>query len=416
MINKLLWTIATILMLGNALYFSIKLSFTQLSFKKMFKSLSKKESNKISPLKTLMMSLANKIGVGSLSGISLSIYIGGPGTIFWMWIFTILVSINTYLESYLAVKYKEKDGEFYKGGPSYYIKNGLNNKKLSVIYTVLIIFSYIFCFLTIQTNTISLLIKETFNVNIVVVSIIVTFVSGIFILKGLKSISDLCSKVVPIMAIIYVILGTYVIINNVSVIPNIFKTILTDAFNIKSILSGSIYIAIQKSIFSTESGLGTGAIASGTTDSFDLKKNSYIQLIGVYFIGLVITSITAIIVLSSNYQILNISNINGIEITKYAFNYHFGIFGDYILNLILILFAFSTIVTGYYYGESALKSINNRNIGLKVFLLKLITIILLFLGAIIKPNIIWFLVNITTALLSIINIYSIYCLKDKIEK
>lgn len=413
MINKVLWVFVIVMMLENAICFSIKLSFPQMRFKRIINSFKTHEKTSINPINTLMMSLANKIGVGSLSGISLAIYIGGPGTIFWMWLFTILVSINTYLESYLGVKYKEKDGCFYKGGPSYYIKGGLNNAKLSLIYTILIIFSYIFCFLPIQTNTISILIHDTFNINAIVIALVITFLSGIFIVKGLRSISNLCSKIVPFMSFIYICLGIYVLFNNISFLPSIFKLILSDAFDLKSIISGGIFIAIEKVIFATESGLGTGAIASGTMDSFNCEKAGYIQLIGVYFIGLIITSITAIIVLSSNYDVLNLDYVNGIEITKYAFNYHFGVLGDYLLNLILVLFAFSTIITGYYYGESALKSINDGKI--RIVLLKALTITLLFIGSFLKPNIIWKLVNVSTGLLALINMYSIYQLKDKIS-
>ena len=133
-------------------------------------------------------------------------------------------------------------------------------------------------------------------------------------------------------------------------------------------------------------------------------------MIGIYFIGLVITTITAIIVLTSNYEVLNLASPNGIEITKYAFNYHLGEFGNYILLIILVLFAFSTIITGYYYGESSLKTLTNK----KTIILKIITVIVLFVGGIIKSNFIWELVNISVALLAIINMYSIYKLKNKI--
>ena len=414
MIYKLFCSFVIFLILANAIYFSIKLSFPQFAVQKMFLSLKREKSLKINSFNSLMMSLANKIGVGSLAGISFAIYYGGPGVIFWIWVFTLITSINTYLESYLGILYKEKDDNFYKGGPSYYIKNGLKNKKLSLVYTVLIIFAYIFSFLTIQTNTISLLINKTFGINVILVGVIVMFVSFIFIFKGLKSISGLCTKIVPLMAIIYIICGLYVIFNNYLVLPTIFKTIIIDAFSIKSIYSGSIYIAITKSIFATESGLGTSAIAVGAGSSLDAKKSGYVQVLGVYFIGLVITTITAIIIMSSSYNSLVFNNINGIEIIKYAFNYHFGVLGDYLLNIILILFAFSTIVTGYYYGESALKSINNKNIKLKVLILKIITLFLLFIGSFVNPSTIWLLIDAVIMLLSGINIYSIYRLKDKI--
>lgn len=414
MINKIIWAIAITLMFFNAIYFSIKLKFPQLNIKKMILSLLHRDkTNHISAIDTLMMSLANKIGVGSLAGISLAIYIGGVGTIFWMWIITIIISINTYLESALAVIYRKQDGIASISGPSCYIEKGLNNKKLSIIYAILIIISYIFCFLTIQTNTITVLVSDIFSTNKIIISIIITLISGIVIFKGINAIFKICSKIVPLMSLIYLLIGAYVIIINYYQIPGIFKDILVNAFNPKSISGGILYvfyIGLQKSIFATESGLGTGAIAVGASDDNNYLKQGYIQMIGIYFIGLVITTITAIIVLTSNYKVLNLTNPNGIEITKYAFNYHLGEFGNYILLIILVLFAFSTIITGYYYGESSLKTLTNK----KTIILKIITVIVLFVGGIIKSNFIWELVNISVALLAIINMYSIYKLKNKI--
>ena len=156
-IENVLWLIFIIIILINSLYFSLKLKFPQLNIKDMMKNLKEGTSKEmgITSFETLFMSLASKIGVGSLSGISFAIYYAGIGVIFWIVIFSFFLSINSYLENYLASLYKVKDGKYYKGGPSYYIKYGMNNKILSNIYAILLIFTYLFGFITIQNNTIT---------------------------------------------------------------------------------------------------------------------------------------------------------------------------------------------------------------------------------------------------------------------
>ena len=376
----------------------------------------KENENGISIKDSLFMSLAAKIGIGSLAGIAFAIYYGGIGTIFWIWIFTFFIAINSFLEKYLSVKYKENDGLFYKGGPAYYIKKGLNNKTLSLVYSFVLIFAYIFGFLSIQSNTITILVNNMFCVNKAVVSVIMCVLSGYFIFKGLKSISNLCNKIVPIMSIIYIIIGVIVISINIIDIPNVIINIIKSGLNFRAISGGFVtafFIGIQKSIFSSEAGIGTGAIASGATSSNNCEKQGYVGIIETYFINFIITTITAFLIILSNYNTTNFININGIELTKYAFSSHLGVFGEIILLVLIILFSFSTIVTGYYYGESNLKNITNSKI--IILILKILTIMLIFVGGISRSNSIWNVVDLFVAILAIINVYSIFKLRKSIE-
>ena len=168
-INKVLWSVAIIMIFLNSIYFSIKLKFPQIRIKTILKTIFTHENNtknsNISSKDSLLISLASKIGAGSLAGISFAIYYGGIGTIFWMWVAAFFVSINCFLENMLAIIYKEKDGSFYKGGPAYYIRKGLNKKNLAIIYSILAIGAYIFGFLAIQNNTITTLVTEIYDVN-----------------------------------------------------------------------------------------------------------------------------------------------------------------------------------------------------------------------------------------------------------
>ena len=171
-LNKLLWAVASALIIVSGIYFTIKLKFVQFDFKKiLFYTFKNNEKTKgLNPLSTLMLTLAGKIGVGSIAGVALAIYIGGAGTIFWMWVIALLSASNTFAETFLGILYKEKDqDDIYKGGPSYYIKKGLKKKNLAIICSLIIILSYLFGFIPIQANTITKSVNEFFYINPIII-------------------------------------------------------------------------------------------------------------------------------------------------------------------------------------------------------------------------------------------------------
>ncbi len=416
MLNKIVWAIATSMLLFSGFYFTCKLKAVQFNFKRMIKSLKTSERTTISPLQTLMLSSAAKIGVGSIAGIALALYLGNEGTIFWLWVTSLILAPNAFVESLFGAKYKKKDNGIYTGGPSYYIKEGLNNKKLSSIYALLIIVVYIFCFSSIQTNTIANSIFHSYQINKGMIAVIIVILSGIIIFKNIQDLIKIISSFVPFMCLIYITIGMYIILHNIDQIPMILEKILKEAFNFESFTTGflsSLIIGIQRGIFSNEAGLGTGAIASATSDTRNYKNQGYIQIIGIYFTSLVICTISAFIILLSPYKTLNLKNINGIEISLFALKYHLGSFGELFLILSIVLFAFSTIIAGYYYGESSLRFVSKKISKTKIFLLKTITLIILFVGAITKPGPLWKISDFIIGLLAIINIYSILKLYNK---
>lgn len=418
MLNAILWSTAIVFLIGGGLYFTLKLKFNQLRFLSMFKSLKHSDNEKISPFSALTMSLAARIGVGSLSGIALAIYMGGPGTIFWIWISSIITSANAFSESVLGVLYREKDGDVHKGGPAYYIDKGLNNKMLAKTYAVLIIIAYIFGFMTIQANTITTSVSNYIHIKPIIIGIILASITAYSIIRGVKGIVSVTNKLVPIMGIVYVLLSVYIIIVNFHQLGSILNLIIKSAFDIKSFGTGilsTFIIGVQRGVFSTEAGLGSGAIASSTTDSDDAVKIGLTQVLGIYFTSFIICTSTAIIILTSNYLSLNLSNINGIEITQYALQYHLNDLGVIILIFSIISFAFSTIIAGYYYGESNLKFLDKNIKKTHILFLKLLTIILLILGSIVDSSIIWTIVDILVAIMAIINMYAIYNLREVVK-
>lgn len=382
-----------LILIISGIYFSIKLKFKHLNMIKALKIISRKEDG-ISSFQSLCISLASRIGVGSLSGVILAIYIGGIGSIFWMWIITLICSSNTMIESMLSIKYRNKENE---GGPFYYI----NNIKMAFCYAIIFIVAYLGGFLTIQSNTIA----KVININPAIVGLLIVLFTSLVIFKGLKGIANTVSKIIPFVAIIYIITCLIIVFKNINIIGDIIISIIKNAFNIKSFIVGT-----TKAIFSTEAGIGTGAIASATSSNSSPNEQGLVQVFGIFFDTFVVSTLTAFVVILSPVINLNITNLNGIELTRYAFIYHFGNIGSVILIISIILFAFSTIIGGYYYLEVAIKFITKKE---NTFNLKLITIILLFISTTISPSFIWKYIDMFVSMLAIINTISLLMLREK---
>ena len=419
-INKLLWGLASFVIIGSGFIFTASFHGSQFHFKKMFHALFQKNSKEgISAMGTLMMVLAGRIGVGSLAGVALAIYYGGPGTIFWMWIITLLCAIHTFSETVLGNLYKEKDfKKVYKGGPMYYIKNGLLNPKLGFIYALFILIAYVGGFIGIQANTISKSLNMIISFPSILIGLILVILTALIIFGGVERISSITNKLVPFMTLFFVGVSLYILILSWNQIPSIIISIITNAFTIKSFLGGfipMIMIGIQRGIFAMEAGLGTGSIASSITNSDDSISLGYIQVIGVYITMFLICTSTAFVILCSNYLELNFMDMNGIELTQHAFTHFLGSFGNYFIFISILLFSFSTILTGYYYGESSLKYMISKTTSIHLTLLKLITLLIIFIGSIMSSTILWKIVDIMVALLALINVYALYQLKDDVK-
>ena len=416
-INRILWGIVTLLLLISGVYFTQKLKFIQFKFKDMFKGFKKNDNNEVSPFETLMLTLGARIGVGSLAGVALSIYMGGPGTIFWMWIATFIVAPNAYVESYFGVLYHRKQEQINRGGPSYYINDGLKQKWLAKVYALLVIITYIFGFLTIQSNTIAKSF-QILEVHPLLIGIILSIVTGYIIMKGAKKIISVSSKIMPLIGIIYLGTCIFIICQNYSILPKIIKEIIQSAFNVRAVSGGivsSFIIGFQRGIFSNEAGVGSGAIAAATVDNDDARGQGMIQMIGIYFTTLILCTMTAIVIMMSRYASISFDNINGIEITQYALTYHLGSFGDFVLLITIFIFAFSTIISGYYYGENSLRFLKKEVSKRNIFLLQILTMILLILGSVANPLLLWNLVDILIAIMAIINVYALFKLRKKVK-
>lgn len=395
------WYVASILIIYSGIKYSFKYRFIQFKIKEFISAIRSKSKNDVSPLSSLSMSLAAKIGVGSLSGVALALYLGGIGSIFWMCVISILVSINTYVECILGIKYRDKIGKSLVGGPSFYIKKCLNNKYLSILYGILIIATYSGLFLSIQSNTIVSVVAD-FDISVTLIVIILSLVTFIIIKKGSHNIFLVDSILVPVMLVFYLVLGIYVLFNSNNII-DIFKVMISEAFNLKSIIPVFL-VGMQRAIFISESGIGTSAISASACDN-DPSKQGVLEILGIHITTFLVCFVTFIIIVTSNYNIIDFGNINGIEIVMYAFNYHFGEFGRIMLAIITILFAFSTIISGYFFGENNVRIFTNNKKIINIF--KILVILVVAISGYVSPNILWNLTDYFIAILALINISSI---------
>ena len=417
LLNDNLWLIVVFLVTVLGIYFTINFKAKQFNIKKMIKSLLKKEDTKdgLSSFKTLTIALAGSIGVGSISGVSLAIYIGGPGTIFWIWIMAILSSMVAYAETYLGIKYREKGTNgINNGGPEFYISKALHKPKMAYAYIIVFFLCYVFGFNSIQSNTITKAISNTFSVTPIIVALGISIITCLVIFKGERKVADATSKLVPFMSVLYVGIAIFILIKNITSVPQIINMIFASAFNFKSFASGFLVTMItgtKRGLFSNEAGLGTGSIAAASGNSNDAISQGYIQMLGIYITSILICTATAIIVLSSNFNTLTIADPNGIEIASNAFSYHLGDTGNTFLTIVITLFAFSTILSGYYYGIASLKFMFKKDYSI---ILKIVTGIIVFIGGLISSTTIWTFTDALIAMLIIINLISIFILRKEI--
>ena len=417
LLTEFLWIIATFMIFSCGIYFAFKLKFVHLRFGKMFRAMREENSGKISHFQSLMIALAGRIGVGSLAGIALAVYIGGPGVIFWIWLTSFLCASNAFVESYLGVIFRKKEGDIYQGGPFYYISEGLRNKRLGIFYALIFLVSYIGGFLTVQINTMTKSINSLVPISPLFIGIIICILAGTTIIGGVKKIANVTGKLIPIVTIFYLAMGTFIILSNWSFVPQVFSDIISSALNFKAFGAGvlvTMLLGMQKGIFSSELGLGSGAVAASLSSGETPASNGYVQTLGIHIENLLIATMTVLVICLSNYQSLEIADANGIELTLHAFSYHFGSIGNLFIVITISLFGLSTILSGYYYGESALKFLKKTK-QIDIYLLKILTLGLLVIGSVISSNLLWKAVDIMVALIAIINIYALFKLRKAVK-
>ena len=418
-LEHIIWSYLAIpILLFVSLIFTFYFQSVQFRFKKMIQCLTKKSSNSsVSSFQSFTMALAARVGVGSLAGVALGIYIGGPGSVFWMWISALITAAASFVESTLAQLYKKRDGDIYIGGPAYYIEYGMHQKGFAVIYAFIIVLTYTFGFSAIQANTIATSFRDVLSIPPLLTGVGLALITSMIIFGGASTIAKMTSKIVPIMALFYIGIGLFVMITHFDYIPTFFMTIFQDAFQPSPLIGGTvmytIIIGIKRGVFSNEAGMGSGAHAAAVTNSDNPTDQGYIQSFGVYVTTLFICTITAFLIMVTNAVEVGTTHSNGIELTQYALTELFGPIGGVILAISIFFFAFSTILTGYFYGECNVKYLcKNEKI---LYPVRVIVLIVILISSIGSASLIWSLVDLGVALTATINVMALCYLAKEVK-
>ena len=373
-------------------------------------SLSDKDKNHkhISSFQAFAVSVATRVCTGNLAGVATAIAIGGPGAVFWMWVIALIGSATAFIESTLGQLYKQRQKDSFVGGPAYYIKRGLHCNWMAYLFAVLITITFGLSYNSIQSNTICGAMYEAFGWNPLLVGSILSVVALIIIFGGLQRIANVSAVMVPLMAIGYFVLVMVIIIMNIEHIPHVLKVIITNAFGLEQGVGGTIGATImngvKRGLFSNEAGEGSAPnVAAAATVSHPVKQG-LIQALGVFTDTLLVCSCTAFMILISG--LYSTPELNGIALTQAALNSEIGAFGPTFIAIAILLFAFSSIIGNYYYGEANIRFMTSSNAVLTVYRVFSGGVLVMF-GAMASLEIVWNLGDLCMAMLTACNLVAI---------
>lgn len=416
--NYILWTyILVAMLLGCALWFSFKTKFVQFRMigemvRLLGDSTAKIDGHEkhISSFQAFTISLASRVGTGNLAGVATAITVGGPGAVFWMWIIALLGASSAFVESTLAQLFKVKSKHSYIGGPAYYMEKGLKKRWMGIIFAILITITFGFAFNSVQSNTICAAFDSAFNIPPIYMGIGITLLTIIIIFGGVHWIANVSSILVPIMALGYILLALFIVISNITHLPEIFGLIIKSAFGLEQAVGGGIGAAlmqgIKRGLFSNEAGMGSAPNAAATAHVTHPVKQGFIQALGVFTDTLLICTCTAFIILFSGKN-LN-SGLDGIQLTQAALNSQIGNIGSTYIAVAILFFAYSSILGNYYYGEANIRFITKRKAVIHIY--RILVGGMVFFGSIASLKLVWNLADITMALMAICNLIAIIML------
>ena len=414
-INDVLWSyILIIMLLGCALWFTFKTKFVQFRMlKEMIRLLgdstgkSEGKEHHISSFQAFAVSLASRVGTGNLAGVATAITIGGPGAVFWMWIIALLGASSAFVESTLAQLYKVHGKTSYIGGPAYYMKNGLKQPWMGILFSVLIIFTFAFAFNTVQSNTICAAFEKAFQIDHTLMGSILTILTLMVIFGDVQRIAKVSGIIVPVMAIGYILLALVIVGMNITHLPDVMMLIVRSAFGWEQALGGGIGMTlmqgIKRGLFSNEAGMGSAPNVAASADVTHPVKQGLIQTLGVFTDTLIICSCTAFIILFSG--VYQNGEANGIQLTQMALDNEIGSGGSTFVAIAILFFAFSSIIGNYFYGEANLRHLTeNKKI---VVLFRIMTGGMVMFGALVSLDLAWSLADVCMALMTICNLIAI---------
>ena len=428
-VNDAVWGYVLIFALvGCGLWFTIRTRFVQFRMVgEMFRLLTdsafdtveetvqgQRERNRrkhISSFQAFAVSVATRVGTGNLAGVASAIAIGGPGAVFWMWVIALIGSATAFVESTLAQLFKQKHKDSFIGGPAYYIQQGLHQRWMAITFAVLITCQFGLSNNSIQANTICGAMQEAFGWSPLWVGIVLAVFGLIIVFGGIQRIALVCAIMVPLMALGYMVLAIVVIAMNIGLVPHVFKLIVFDAFGVEKVVGGTIgatiMYGVKRGLFSNEAGEGSAPNVAATAAVSHPVKQGLIQALGVFTDTLLVCSCTAFIILISGlYQV---PELNGIALTQSALQSEVGSAGPVFIALAIFMFAFSSIIGNYYYGEANIRFITPNTKVMTAYRICSAGVMVMF-GALASFELVWNIVDFFMAFLTACNLVAILLL------
>ena len=394
------------------------------------KSLHHRDSGSVSPFQAVTTALAGTIGTGSIAGVATALVLGGPGAVFWMWISALFGMVTKYSEIVLALRFREKNEcGAYVGGPMYYIKNGLGIKWLAALFAA---FAMIACIGTgnaTQSNSISGVLNMNFGIAPWITGIVLTVAVGAVIIGGVKRIATVNEKLVPVMAVFFILASVFALIFSIEKIPAAFGLIFREAFNFRSAFGGAagygILLAMRygvgRGVFSNEAGLGSAPIAHSASNTEDPVKQGVWGVFEVFITTIVICTMSALVILtsgiySSAFEAGVAPSVSGAALSSAAFDEALPYVGGIGIALSTVFFALSTILGWAYYGEASVGYLFKSHSRTAIAVYRIVYVAFVFVGAVAEINTVWLIADCFNALMALPNLIALIGLSGIVVK
>ena len=365
----------------------------------------------ISSFQAFAVSVATRVGTGNLAGVATAIAVGGPGAVFWMWVIALIGAATAFVESTLGQLFKKRNKDHFIGGPAYYIEKGLHQKWMAYTFAILLTITFGLSYNSIQSNTICGAMHEAFGWSPLAVGVVIAALALLIVFGGIHRIANVSAVLVPLMAIGYFLLVVVVIIMNIHLIPHVLKAIITDAFGLRQgaggMLGATIMIGVKRGLFSNEAGEGSAPNVAATATVTHPVKQGLIQALGVFTDTLLVCSCTAFVILLSG--LYDTTSLNGIALTQASLGSEIGAAGPTFIAIAILLFAFSSIIGNYYYGEANIRFMTSNNTVITIYRICSGGVMVIF-GAMVSLDMVWNLGDFCMALLTACNLIAIVAL------
>ena len=429
-LNTLFWNYLLIYgLLGVGVFFTWRLGFLQVRhIGAFFTSILHARSDDkagISPLQALATSLASRIGTGNLAGVAVALYLGGPGAIFWMWIVALVGMATGYAEAVLAQLYKVRDpnGQ-YRGGPAYYIANGLGQRWLGAVFAVALVLTFGLAFNAVQSSSIAQATQKAAGLAPAATGAILVLIAGVVIFGGIRAIARFAEIVVPFMAGLYLLVALLVLILNAAEVPAMLALILRSAFGLEQAVGGAVGYGIgqallngiKRGLFSNEAGMGSAPniAATATPQPHHPATQGFVQGLGPFIDTILICTATAVMILLSGvYQ--PGSGLTGIELTQSALSEHLGPAGVWFIAIAIWFFALTSIVANYAYAENSIFFLRLDGYG-GLLALRLGCLGMVFWGSVASLDRVWNTADAAMGLMAVINLIGIVALSGVVRR